>query len=376
MVSKPQLVTFRQPLTLQSKAVLPEFTLAYETYGKLNAARDNVILILHALSGDSHVASHFEGDHEGWWEEAVGSKRIFDTDRYFVVCANVLGGCQGSTGPGSMNPLTGRRFGLDFPIVTVADMVESQRVLMDFLGIDQILAVVGGSMGGMQALQWAVSHPDRVRNALILASTARVSPQTIALDEVARQAIYADPNWRKGNYYDGEPPSKGLAVARMIGHITYLSDASMHEKFGRRLQERPQYGYDFETDFAVESYLRYRGNAFTNRFDANAFLYITKAIDYFDMSAGLPSLADAFEHARARFLIVSFSSDWLFPPSQSRELVRALLKRGVDATYMEIQSDYGHDAFLLEVDLLKGLTRDFLESQASKPQQPLAGAVR
>jgi len=376
MVSKPQLVTFRQPLTLQSKAVLPEFTLAYETYGSLSPARDNVILILHALSGDSHVASHNADDHTGWWEEAVGSKRIFDTDRYFVVCANVLGGCQGSTGPGSMNPLTGRRYGLDFPIVTVADMVESQRVLMDFLGIDKILAVVGGSMGGMQALQWAVSHPDRVRNALILASTARVSPQTIALDEVARQAIYADPNWRKGNYYDGEPPNKGLAVARMIGHITYLSDASMHDKFGRRLQERPQYGYDFETDFAVESYLRYRGNAFTNRFDANAFLYITKAIDYFDMSAGLPSLADAFEHARARFLIVSFSSDWLFPPSQSRELVRALLKRGVDATYMEIQSDYGHDAFLLEVDLLKGLTRDFLESPASKSPQALTNNVR
>jgi homoserine O-acetyltransferase/O-succinyltransferase len=371
MVSKPQLVTFRQPLTLQSKAVLPEFTLAYETYGRLNAARDNVILILHALSGDSHVASHFEGDTDGWWEEAVGSKRIFDTDRYFVVCANVLGGCQGSTGPGSINPQTGRRYGLDFPIVTVGDIVESQRVLMDFLGIDKILAVVGGSMGGMQALQWAVSHPDRIRNAIILASTARVSPQTIALDEVARQAIYADPNWRKGNYYDGEPPNKGLAVARMIGHITYLSDTSMHDKFGRRLQERPQYGYDFETDFAVESYLRYRGNAFTNRFDANAYLYITKAIDYFDMSAGLPSLADAFNDVRARFLIVSFSSDWLFPPSQSRELVRALLQRGVDATYTEIQSDYGHDAFLLEVDLLKGLTRDFLENQASKPSQTL-----
>jgi homoserine O-acetyltransferase len=372
MVSKPQLVTFRRPLKLHSQAVLPEFTIAYETYGQLNAARDNVILIEHALSGDSHVASHFEGDHPGWWEEAVGPKRIFDTDRYFVVCANVLGSCQGSTGPGSINPQTGRRYGLDFPVITVADIVESQAVLMDFLGIDKIFAVAGGSMGGMQALQWAVSHPDRVRNVLILASTGRVSPQTIALDEVARQAIYADPNWRKGNYYDGEPPNKGLAVARMIGHITYLSDASMHEKFGRRLQERPQYGYDFETDFAVESYLRYRGNAFTNRFDANAFLYITKAIDYFDIAAGLPSLADAFNEVRARFLIVSFSSDWLFPPSQSRELVRALLKRGVDATYTEIKSDYGHDAFLLEVDLLKGLTRDFLESRAARP--PLSPA--
>ena len=239
-------------------------------------------------------------------------------------------------------------------------MVEAERMLIDHLGIDQLLAVTGGSMGGMQALQWTVSYPNRVKSAIILATTARVSPQSIALDEVARQAIYADPNWKHGDYYDGPPPNAGLAVARMIGHITYLSDASMRAKFGRRLQEREKYGYEFVTEFAVENYLKYRGNTFTQRFDANSFLYMTKAIDYFDLSMGQPSLAAAFHNATAKFLVVSYSTDWLYPPAESEELVRALLQNGLDATYVEIKSDYGHDAFLLEVDRLAGLTHDFL----------------
>jgi len=245
-----------------------------------------------------------------------------------------------------------------------------QRWLIDYLGIDQLLTVTGGSMGGMQALQWAVSYPHRVKSAMILASTARLSAQTIALNEVARQAIYADPNWNHGDYYDATPPNAGLAVARMIGHITYLSDASMHEKFGRRLQERERYGYDFNTDFAVESYLRYRGNAFTRRFDANSFLYITKAMDYFDLSYGLPSLAAASEHTSTKFLVVSYTSDWLYPSWQSKELVRSLLQNGIDTTYVEIDSNYGHDSFLLEVDRLAELTRDFLGRFLPQPRKP------
>jgi homoserine O-acetyltransferase len=336
--------------------------LAYETYGQLNEDRSNAILILHALSGDAHVAGYNSSADEkpGWWDEAVGPGKAFDTNKYYVICSNVIGGCRGSTGPASINPVTGKPFGLSFPVVTIADMVEAQRWLIDYLGIEQLLTVTGGSMGGMQAIQWAVSYPDRVRSAMVLASTARLSAQTIALNEVARQAIYADPHWNHGDYYESTAPNAGLAVARMIGHITYLSDTSMHEKFGRRLQERERYGYDFNTEFAVESYLRYRGNAFTRRFDANSFLYITKAMDYFDLSYGLPSLAEAFTTATAKFLVVSYTSDWLYPSWQSKELVRNLLRNGLDVTYVEIESDYGHDAFLLEVDRLAELTRDFL----------------
>ena len=362
MIVQTQYVTFNQELKLQSGASLSQVTLAYETYGQLNEDRSNAILILHALSGDAHVAGFNSPQDEkpGWWDEAVGPGKAFDTDKYFVICSNVIGGCRGSTGPTSLDPATGKPFGLSFPVVTVADIVETQRWLIDYLGIDQLLTVTGGSMGGMQALQWTVSYPDRVRSAMVLASTARLSAQTIALNEVARQAIYADPHWNHGDYYDATPPNAGLAVARMIGHITYLSDASMHEKFGRRLQERERYGYDFDTEFAVESYLRYRGNAFTRRFDANSFLYITKAMDYFDMSYGLPTLADAFVNVTSKFLVVSYTSDWLYPSWQSKELVRSLLQNGIDVTYVEIESDYGHDSFLLEVERLAELTRDFL----------------
>ncbi len=380
MIVHTQQVTFDEELRLQSGATLRPFTLAYETYGTLNADRSNTILICHALSGDAHVAGqHSVHDRKpGWWDEAVGPGKAFDTDRYFVLCSNVIGGCSGSTGPSSINPETGRPYGLSFPVVTVADMVEAQRWLLDALDIPTILCATGGSMGGMQALQWAASYPDRLRSAIVLASTARTSAQTIALNEVPRQAIYADPNWNEGDYYGKEPPNAGLAVARMIGHITYLSEKSMREKFGRRLQERERYGYDFATEFEVESYLKYHGNRFTTRFDANSFLYITKAIDYFDMSLGRGDLAQAFTDVKAKFLVLSYSSDWLYPPEQSEELVRALLRNGIDASYVEIKSDYGHDAFLLEVERLGELTRDFLakvERESASGAAPRSGAA-
>jgi len=260
----------------------------------------------------------------------------------------------------SADAKTGQRYGLRFPVITVADMVEAQRHLLDALGIQQLLAVAGGSLGGMQALQWSVSYPERVRSAIVLASTARSSAQAIALNEVARRPIYADPNWNQGDYYGGRPPSAGLAVARMVGHISYLSEQSMRAKFGRRLRDRLTYGFEFAPEFQVETYLKHHGDRFTERFDANSLLYLTKAIDYFDLSFGLPDLADAFRAVAARYLVVSYSSDWLYPPSQSQELVRALLKNGLDATYLDIQSDCGHDAFLLEGDRLTGLVRGFL----------------
>jgi homoserine O-acetyltransferase len=362
MIVKTQYRTFENELKLQGGTKLGPITLAYETYGELNEDKSNAILILHALSGDAHVAGkHAASDTKpGWWDEAVGPGKAFDTSKYFVICSNVIGGCRGSTGPSTVDPKTGKPYGLAFPVITVTDMVEAERLLIDHLGIDKLLTVTGGSLGGMRALQWAVSYPDRVRSAIVLAATARVSAQSIALNEVARQAIYADPNWNKGNYYEGERPNVGLALARMIGHISYLSETSMREKFGRHLQEREQYGYEFNTEFRVESYLKHQGLTFTKRFDANTFLYITKAIDYFDLSLGLPSLADAFRDVTTKFMVVSFSSDWLYPAAESEEMVRALLQSGIDATYVEIQSSYGHDAFLLEVDRLSGLTHDFL----------------
>ena len=364
MIVQTQYFHYDGEIKLQSGATLGPITLAYETYGRLNQDHTNAILVCHAWSGDAHVAGRHSPDDPkpGWWDDAVGPGKAFDTDRYFVVCSNVIGGCGGSTGPSSINPKTGRPYGLSFPIVTIADMVEAQRLLTDHLGIPHWLTVVGGSMGGMQALQWTVSHPSRVKSAIVLAATARLSPQTIALNEVPRQAIYADPNWNNGDYYGQMPPNAGLAVARMIGHITFLSDASMREKFGRRLRNGSDgYGWRFDPEFEVESYLNYRGHSFTKRFDANSFLYLSKAMDYFDLSYGLPSLADAFCKVTAKFLVVSYTSDWLYPSWQSKELVRALLQNDIDATYVEIESNYGHDAFLLEVDKLAELTRDFLK---------------
>ena len=367
-------MTVADRLPLQGGGEFGPVALAYETYGTLNGKRDNAILICHALSGDAHAAAHPGAAHErpGWWEAAVGPGKAFDTDRHFIVCSNVIGSCHGSTGPGSIDPETGRPYGLSFPVVTVSDMVEAQRRLLDALGIDKLLAVVGGSLGGMQALQWSVSHPERVRSAIVLASTARSSAQSIALNEVARQAIYADPHWDRGDYYGRVPPLAGLALARMVGHITYLSDRSMRAKFGRRLRGGKDYGFGFSPEFQIETYLHHQGHRFTERFDANALLYLTKAIDYFDLSLGRVSLAEAFRQTTARFLVVSFSSDWLYPPPQSEELVRALLQNGIDATYVGIQSDHGHDAFLLEIDRLAGLTRDFL-AQTAEERFPARG---
>jgi homoserine O-acetyltransferase len=354
----------KEPMRLDSGETLGPITLAYETYGRLNSDCSNAILILHALSGDAHAAGYhsFKNPKAGWWDDCIGPGKAFDTNKYFIICSNVIGGCQGSTGPSSLNPATGKPYGLSFPVVTVGDMVRAQRHLIDYLGIEKLLAVAGGSMGGMQVLQWTVSYPERVRAALPLATTARHSPMLIAFSEVGRQAIYADPNWNGGDYYDKARPNAGLAVARMVGHITYLSEESMHQKFGRRLQERERFGYDFTTDFAIESYLRYNGNRFTERFDANSYLYVTKAMDYFDLSNDYGSLTNAFARSTdITYLVVSFTSDWLYPTYHSKELVSALTAVGADVTYCNLKSTWGHDAFLLEVETMTSLISDFLE---------------
>jgi homoserine O-acetyltransferase len=351
-----------EPMSLDSGETLGPITLAYETYGRLNAERSNAILILHALSGDAHAAGINSAGKIGWWDDCIGPGKAFDTDKYFVICSNIIGGCQGSTGPSSIDPETGKPYGLHFPVITIADVVRAQCHLIDYLGIEKLLALAGGSMGGMQVLQWTVGYPERVSAALPLATTARHSPMLIALDEVGRQAIYADPNWNRGDYYDGLRPNTGLALARMIGHITYLSEESMHQKFGRRLQDREHFGYDFDTDFAVEGYLRHKGSQFTERFDANSYLYVTKAMDYFDLSNGHGSLETAFANsAHVMYLVVSFTSDWLYPTYHSKEMVSALTAVGADVTYCNLQSTWGHDAFLLEVDTMTRLISDFLD---------------
>jgi len=355
-------------LVLANGRKLGPITLAYETYGELNAAKDNAIFVCHALSGDAHVAGYHtpEDKDPGWWDVMIGPGRAFDTDKYFVICSNIIGGCKGSTGPSSVNPKTGRPYALSFPVITVEDMVHAQRALVDHFGIEQLFAVVGGSMGGMQALQWAVSYPERVRLVLPIATTHCLSPQAIAFDEVGRQAIIVDPDWMGGEYYEKAIPFRGLSIARMIGHITYLSDQSMHQKFGRRLQDKAEYGYDFLTDFQVESYLHHKGDGFVKRFDANSYLYITKAMDYFDLTRAYGSLKGAFEQVKAKFLVVSFSSDWLFPSYQSREIVTALRQNGLEVIYTEIKTDYGHDAFLLEAESLTSLVSGFLAGEAGR----------
>jgi len=354
-------------LTLDSGSTLAPVDVAYETYGELNAAKTNAILVLHAFSGDAHAAgiSHETGK-PGWWDNMIGPGKGFDTDRYFVICTNVLGGCRGSTGPSSVNPATGCPYGMSFPVITIGDMVRLQKMLIDWFGIPRLLTVTGGSMGGMQALEWAVSYPDRVVSAIPIASTARHSAQQIAFNEVGRQAIMADPDWNSGDYYGRQPPGRGLSVARMVGHITYMSDDSMREKFGRRLRGREDFGFGFDVDFEVESYLRYRGSQFVNRFDANSYLYITKAMDYFDLTYKHPSLAAAFEPVQARFLVISFSSDWLYPSYQSQEMVRALRSRNCDVAYVELESNYGHDSFLVDVAEQTALVRGFLASTFEK----------
>ena len=360
MIVQTQAVRF-ESLALDCGAVLAPVDAAYETYGELNAARTNAILIVHALSGDAHAAgvSHDDGK-PGWWDNMIGPGKAFDTDKYFVICSNVLGGCRGTTGPGSINPATGCPYAMAFPGITIPDMVRLEKMLMDRLGIERLLAVTGGSMGGMQALEWAASYPESVVAAIPIATTARHSAQQIAFNEVGRQAIMADPDWNEGNYYSSKPPARGLAVARMIGHITYMSDESMREKFGRRLRDKDKFGFDLSVDFEVENYLRYRGTQFVSRFDANSYLYITKALDYFDLANGSGSLAGAFERGSTRFLVISFTLDWLYPSYQSLEIVEALRSMNRNVAYCELPSNYGHDAFLVDVAEQTEVIRGFL----------------
>jgi homoserine O-acetyltransferase len=361
-IVETQYYTFAQPpdeLKLECGKSLGPVTLAYETYGKLNADKSNAILVCHALSGDAHAAGLHEGEYNpGWWEDMIGPGKAFDTDRYFIICSNVIGGCKGSTGPSSINPETGKPYALEFPMITVVDMVNAQRHLIDHLGIGKLLSVAGGSMGGMQVLQWVASYPERVRSAIPIATALKHSPQQIAFNEVVRQSIMADPDWRQGNYYEYGQPAKGLAVARMIGHITFMSDQSMEEKFSRRLKNG-DYSFKFGADFEVEGYLRYRGDSFVKRFDANSYLYITKAIDYFDLSNG--KLVSRDKPIDTRFLVISFKSDWLYPCYQSQEIVRQLKAGFIEATSCEVASTYGHDAFLVEVEEQTHLIRHFLE---------------
>ncbi|WP_439572412.1 homoserine O-acetyltransferase MetX [Phreatobacter sp.] len=354
-----------EPLILDAGVALTPFQIGYQTYGALNAERSNAILICHALTGDQHVANDNPVTGKpGWWDIMIGPGRPIDTDRYFVICSNVLGGCMGTTGPASTNPATGEPYGLTLPLITVPDMVRAQAMLVRRLGIDSLFCVLGGSMGGMQVLQWAAGYRDMVFAAMPIATSARHSAQNIAFHEVGRQAIMADPQWRSGRYLaEGTRPSSGLAVARMAAHITYLSDAALHRKFGRRFQDRQAPTFSFDADFQVESYLRYQGEAFVERFDANSYLYVTRAMDYFDIAADHGgSLASAFAGTKTRFCVVSFTSDWLFPTADSRQTVHALNASGASVSFAEITSDKGHDAFLLDEPELFAITRGFLAS--------------
>lgn len=349
-------------LTLENGTFFGPVTLAYETLGALNHDRSNAILICHALTGDSHVAGTEDGRKKGWWDIMVGPGKAVDTDRYFVICSNILGGCMGSTGPSSIDPATGEPYGLTFPVVTIHDMVAAQKRLVDHLGITRLHSVIGGSLGGMQTLSWCYHFPDRVQSAVVLASTLRHSALAIAFNEVARQAIVSDPEWNKGHYYGTSFPATGLSVARMIGHITYLSDESMRQKFGRKLQDKDVFSFDFDTDFQVESYLRYQGAKFVERFDANSLLYITKAADYFDLSRYLDydEVLMKLKNAAVKFLVVSYTSDWLYPTYQSREIVKVLKRNSLDVSFCEIEADCGHDAFLLPSDRLASMLSGFL----------------
>jgi len=337
------------------------FQLAYETYGKLNSTRSNAIIIFHALSGSSHVYQN-ESNIGGWWDEMVGIGKPFDPSKYYIICANILGSCYGSTGPASVNPETGKEFCLTFPIITVNDIVKSIKLLIDYLGVKKILSVSGGSLGGFQALDWAVSYPQITQSVIPIATASYATTFNVAFNEVQRQAIYADPNWNNGDYYRGKLPNVGLKLAREIGHITYLSEDSMKERFGRELRYNPEYVFQFKEEFEVESYLQHKGTAFTKRFDANTYLYITKTIDYFDLRKK-GDLALTFSPLKnMKFLVVSFSSDWLYPTSQSKEIVYALKSNGIESSFVEIKTNYGHDSFLVECDDLRVIVSNFLNN--------------
>ena len=357
----------KEPLKLVSNETLECITIAYETYGKLNEKGDNAILIFHALTGDAHAYGyHNEEDKKpGWWQEMIGPNKAFDTSKYFIVCSNILGGCSGTTGPSSINPKTNKPYGLDFPVITIEDTVKVQRKLIEYLKIKKLI-VAGGSMGGMQALEWSIKYSDMVIGTIVIASTSKLTAQSIAFNAVGRNAILSDKNFNNGSYYDQENyPETGLSIARMIGHITYLCEEAMHNKFGRRFQTNKA-NFDFNIDFAVESYLAHQGQTFVDRFDANSYLYITKAVDYFDLSKEYGSLKNAFLNTNSKFLIISFSSDWLFPTEQSKEMVNALLQAKKDVSFCEIKSNCGHDAFLLEFDQQTKIIKSFLSKIGEK----------
>ena len=363
-----------RPLRLDSGAELRAFPLAYQSYGTLNPDKSNVILVLHALTGDQFVAEkHPVTGKPGWWTAMVGPGKTIDTNRYYVLCINVLGGCMGSAGPSEINPANGEPWGLAFPVVTIADMVRAQAMLLDHLGIDKLFAVIGGSMGGMQALEWASLYPERVFAAVPIATAAHHSAQNIAFDEVGRQAVMADPDWHEGEYWrHGKQPVAGLAVARMAAHITYLSEAKLHEKFGRKLQDRENIKYGFDAEFQVESYLRYQGLSFVERFDANSYLFITRAMDYFDMAARHGGvLANAFRDTPVRFCVISFTSDWLYPTVESRRIVHALNAVAANVSFAEIVSNNGHDAFLLDEPDFRRVLGGFLNGAAQHRGLPL-----
>ncbi len=360
-------LTVTEPLALDCGVSLAPYAVAYRTYGKLNADRSNAILICHALTGDQYVAEpHPITGKPGWWSLLVGPGKVLDTERYFLICANVLGGCMGSTGPADINPATGKPWNLSFPVITIADMVRAQRQLIDHLGIETLFCVIGGSMGGMQVLQWAASFPERVFAAVPIATAARHSAQNIAFHEVGRQAIMADANWCNGNYIErGVRPGRGLAVARMAAHVTYLSEAALHRKFGRNLQNRDAISFGFDADFQVENYLRHQGITFVERFDANSYLYITRACDYFDLAAEHDGvLANAFQGTKTRFCSISFTSDWLYPTAENRQIVHALNAAAANVSFVEVETDKGHDAFLLDEPEFHATLRGFLDGCA------------
>lgn len=364
-IVKTQYHTINEGIQFESGVNFSPITVAYETYGELNSKKDNAILVIHALTGDAHAAGyHNETDKKaGWWDTLIGKGKAFDTDKYFIICTNILGGCSGTTGPGSINPQTGKPYGTDFPVFTIEDTVKVQKKLLDYLEIESLYCVAGGSMGGMEAMQFSISYPDYVKSAVLIATTSRLSPQAIAFNAVGRNSIISDPAWNNGDYYDKEQkPDRGLANARMIGHITYLCEEAMYNKFGRKLQNKDHYDFNFDIDFQVESYLQHQGQIFVDRFDANSYLYITKAVDYFDPAEKYGSLKNAFKDTNAKFLVISFDSDWLFPSYQSKEIVNTLMQLGKDVSYCEIKSPCGHDAFLLEYETQDKIIKSFLDN--------------
>ncbi len=361
------------PLRLECGVDLANFPLAYETYGSLNSQKSNAILVCHALSGDQYVANtHPLTGKPGWWELVVGSGKLLDTDKYYIICSNILGGCMGTAGPKEINPNNGKNWGLDFPVITIRDMVHAQAMLLDYLEIEQLFCAIGGSMGGMQVLEWAATFPERLCTAVPIATASYHSAQNIAFDEVGRQAIMADPEWRGGNYQEeGTVPHRGLAIARMVAHITYLSEPSLQRKFGRRLQDRSAVTFGFDADFQVESYLRHQGSTFVDRFDANSYLYITRAMDYFDLGERFNgSLGEAFRNSQTRFCVISFSSDWLYPTVESRHIVHALNSVAANVSFAEIKSDNGHDAFLLNEPEFWRVLSGFMDGAAEQNGLP------